>query len=560
MALTYSLHVIAKASIACPYLENRMQWINRLSIRTRLGALLLFSVASLCLLGGFSSWSIMGISGQATDFIDREFEAVRVVGGVQTAISDARRFEKDVLLTMGVDEDTARFTALWAAEVKRIRAALVTLRGLSQPDGVAVIDAMSKGLDGYESGFQQVLKQIAMGLLHDPWAANAAMAPLFDSLQLTEHSLAVLAQAIAKRASVQRQQLVLAGDAAPGLVLAATVGVSLVTLLLVVATVRSVLVPMRELQMVASAWGGGDLRQELRQQGTDELSQVMHDMGRMQQQLCSLIIQVQAGVEVVNNNTAEIAKANSDLSTRTEQAAISLQKTSASIDQLSMAVKLTAESATQAVESSQGAVQVANDGGRIVAGVVQTMQAINASSHRITEIIGVIEGIAFQTNILALNAAVEAARAGEQGRGFAVVASEVRSLAGRSSLAAREIKSIIEASVTYIGQGTSQVENAGLKMHEIVASVQGVSRIIEDIRVAANEQFEGIHLISRAMEGIDQATQQNASMVEESAAGTHCLADEVGRLRGALTVFKLHDGDDAENPEVDAADALLQLA
>jgi methyl-accepting chemotaxis protein len=533
-----------------------MKWIDKVSIRTRLGALLVFSLLSLCLLGGFSSWTILRISGQATGFIDHEFEAVRVLGGVQTAISDARRFEKDVLLTMGDDQATERFTALWAAEIKRIRAGLLALRDLSQPDEAPHIAAMVQGMDGYESGFKQVLAQISKGELHDPWAANAAMAPLFASLTLTEQSLATLTQAIAGRANAQRQQLVLAGDAAPSLVVGATALVSVAALLLVMATVRSILLPMRELQQVASAWGGGDLRQGIRQSGTDELSQVMRDMGQMQQQLCRLVMQVHAGVEVVNNNTSEIAHANSDLSQRTEQAAISLQKTSASVDQLSVAVKLTTESAAQAVNSSQGAVQVANDGGRIVAGVVQTMQAINASSRRITEIIGVIEGIAFQTNILALNAAVEAARAGDQGRGFAVVAAEVRSLAGRSSTAAKEIKSIIDASVAQIGEGTAQVESAGLKMGEIVRSVQGVSRIIEEIRLAANEQFEGIHLISLSMDGIDQATQQNAAMVQESAVGTRCLADEVSHLRAALKVFKLLDSPDAGEPD----NHYLQLA
>jgi len=173
--------------------------------------------------------------------------------------------------------------------------------------------------------------------------------------------------------------------------------------------------------------------------------------------------------------------------------------------------------------------------------VVQTMQAIHQSSQKITEIIGVIEGIAFQTNILALNAAVEAARAGDQGRGFAVVASEVRSLAGRSSVAAREIKSIIDYSVEHVEQGTLQVENAGKKMQDIVTSVHDVAHTIESIRNAANEQFEGIHLISRSMEGIDQATQRNAAMVEESAAGTRSLADEVNHLRHALGVFKVFD-------------------
>jgi methyl-accepting chemotaxis protein len=367
------------------------------------------------------------------------------------------------------------------------------------------------------------------------------MVPLLASLAQTEQSLESLTHAIAERANTQRRELVLAGDAAPWLVVSATVAMSVIALVLVMSIVRSILEPVRDLQKVASAWGVGDLREGIVNHGTDELSLVMRDMGRMQQQLCELVKQVRYGVDVVNNNTSEIAAANSDLSMRTEQAAIALQKASISVEQLSIAVKLTAESSSQAVDLSQGAMEVARDGGRIVDEVVRTMQAINQSSQKITEIIGVIEGIAFQTNILALNAAVEAARAGDQGRGFAVVASEVRSLAGRSSVAAREIKNIIDYSVVHIAQGTQQVEHAGQKMQDIVKSVHHVTHKIESIRNAANEQFEGIHLISRSMDGIDQATQRNASMVEESAAGTRSLADEVSHLRSALTVFKVFE-------------------
>ena len=525
-----------------------MQLIKKVKIRTRLLALLAFSVASLWLLEAFSSVTILRVSGQATGFIDHEFKAVREVGGVHTAISDARRFEKDVLLTMGDDQATEHYTALWNQEIARIRQGLKNLSPLIDADEAPVLAATAKGIDGYEKGFKDVLDQIAHGGLHDPWAANAAMTPVMASLLLTDQSLATLSGSITQRANTEREQLVHAGAAAPWLMVGATAVVSVLALLLVLALVRSILLPVGELQRVAGAWGSGDLSQEMTQGGTDELSQVMLGMGQMREQLSRLVKEVQSGVEIVNNNTSEIASANGDLSVRTEQAAISLQKTSASVDQLFMAVKLTTESATQAVASALAAVQVAGKGGSIVADVVRTMQAINASSQKITEIIGVIEGIAFQTNILALNAAVEAARAGEQGRGFAVVASEVRSLAGRSSSAAREIKSIIGASVEQIESGTQQVENAGRTMHDIVASVEGVSAIIEQIRQASNEQFEGIHLISMAMEGIDQATQQNAAMVEESAAGTRSLADEVSHLRNALTVFRLTASQPEELP------------
>ena len=518
-----------------------MHWMKRVSIRARLGALLVFSVLSLCLLGGFSSWTILRISSQATGFIDKEFEAVRTVGRIQTAISDARRFEKDLLLTMGDDQATERFSALWATEIARIRNGLVALRALSQADAAIGIAAMGQGIDGYERGFKQVREQIAHGELHDPWAANAAMTPLFSSLTLTEQSLATLARAIDTRANSQREQLALAGAAAPWLVIGATLVASLAALLLVAATLHSILVPVRTLQRLASAWGGGDLREGMDHKGTDELSQVMSDMGRMRQQLCTLVSRVQSGVEVVDNNTAEMAFANGDLSKRTEQAGASLKNTALSVEQLSVAVQRTTESASHGVVASQQAMQVAKDGGRLVASVVQTMQAINASSHKVNEIIGVIEGIAFQTKILALNAAVEAARAAEQGRGFAVVAAEVRSLAARSSVAAREIKSIIGHSVAQIGEGSAQVESAGLKMQEIVGSVQGVAHIIEDIRLAANAQFDGIHRISHAMDAMGQATQENADMVEQSAAGTRGLSDEVGQLRSALRAFKLGD-------------------
>jgi methyl-accepting chemotaxis protein len=242
---------------------------------------------------------------------------------------------------------------------------------------------------------------------------------------------------------------------------------------------------------------------------------------------------------VVSSNTHEIATANHHLADRTENAAITLQKIAASVDVLAASAKTTADSAAQAVHVSGGAMQVAARGGEEVARVVSTMRAIDSASRQIAEIIGVIDGIAFQTNILALNAAVEAARAGEQGRGFAVVASEVRSLAGRCAQAAREIKSIIARSVDTVKQGSALVESAGQTMQEIVGSAGQMASVIDGIRRAANEQLQGIEHINAAMGGLDQTTQQNAAMVEESAAGAQSLAQETQQLRSAVAVFKL---------------------
>lgn len=532
-----------------------MTLINRMSIRARLRSLLVFSIAFLCILGAFSSWTILRLSSQATGFIDHEFEMVRTVGHIQTTVRDARRFEKDVLLTMGDDAETEKFTNLWDSAINNTRTAIASL---SSPPGsreAALTSEMARGLDAYDRGFRTVLKQIREGALHDPWAANSAMAPVITQLKLLDASLTELAEIIAARANRQRDQVASAGHAAPWLVLGATAAVALVAWILVRTTAASILQPLRRLQNTTRAWGTGDLSQTMSTDASqnDEIASVMRDLDAMHEQLSGLITRVQEGVEIVRNNTDEITIANEQLSNRTEKAAISLQKTVASVSQLHGAVEATASSSAEAVASAEMAVSVASEGGAIMGGVVQTMQQIGASSRQITDIIGVIHTIAFQTNLLALNAAVEAARAGEQGKGFAVVASEVRALAARSSVAAGEIKSIIEASVQHISAGTGQVEMAGAKMQDILASVNRMSKIIEIIRAATNEQHEGINLINRAMQQIDQATGENAAMVEESAAGTAALANEVLRLQEALGVFKLTP---AGNDEFRAPEAL----
>jgi methyl-accepting chemotaxis protein len=518
-----------------------MKALRQIRIRTRLNSLLLFSVASLCLLGVFSTYTILNEASQSTEFIDGEFESVQAIDAVRLSISDARRQEKDLFLTMGDEQSTELYSQQWSKELSKIHARVATVSQHAAAQELPMVQNVITGVEKYEKGFQAIAQQIATGVLHDPWAAAAAMAPLIPDLQATEKALTELQTSIAERAQHRRTELAQTGNAAPWLVIGATLLVSLIALVLVQAIVRSILTPIHQLQAITAAWGRGDLSQGLQRQGTDELAQVMNDLAKMHDQLNHLVAGVQTAMNSVNENTTEIAIANEDLSVRTEQAALSLQKTSASIDQLSGAVKLTAESASHAVASSRSAMRVANMGGQVVAGVVSTMHGITASSKQISQIIGLIDAIAFQTNILALNAAVEAARAGEQGRGFAVVASEVRSLAARSAKAASEIKSIIDVSVRQIEEGTQHVEKAGHTMQEIVNSVDQVANIIESIRAAATEQFEGIHLISLSMDGIDQATQQNAAMVQQSAVGTKNLADEVHHLRGVLGRFKLTD-------------------
>jgi methyl-accepting chemotaxis protein len=254
------------------------------------------------------------------------------------------------------------------------------------------------------------------------------------------------------------------------------------------------------------------------------------------------IVQVRTATDSIATASAEIATGNQDLSTRTEQTASNLQQAASSLDQLTGAVKQSADSARQANQLASSAAEVAARGGSVVAQVVTTMEEINTSSKKIADIIGVIDGIAFQTNILALNAAVEAARAGEQGRGFAVVASEVRSLAGRSAEAAREIKTLIGASVERVETGTRLVADAGQTMKEIVGSVQRVTDIIGEITAASSEQSDGIGQVNASVVQLDQMTQQNAALVEESTAAAESLREQAGKLAHVVATFKLGDG------------------
>jgi len=273
--------------------------------------------------------------------------------------------------------------------------------------------------------------------------------------------------------------------------------------------------------------------------GTAPAGSVLASMGSMQAQLVGLIGQVRAGAESIATASAQIAQGNNDLSQRTEQQASALEETAASMEELGSTVKQNADNAKQANQLAMSASTVAVKGGDVVSEVVTTMRGINDSSKRISDIISVIDGIAFQTNILALNAAVEAARAGEQGRGFAVVASEVRSLAGRSADAAKEIKTLISTSVERVERGTLLVDQAGITMTEVVGSIKRVTDIMGEISAASSEQSTGVSQVGEAVSQMDQVTQQNAALVEESAAAAESLKMQALQLVQAVAVFKL---------------------
>ncbi|MGX0936416.1 methyl-accepting chemotaxis protein [Cupriavidus metallidurans] len=283
----------------------------------------------------------------------------------------------------------------------------------------------------------------------------------------------------------------------------------------------------------------GDLTIKVPEAGRNEIGQLLRALSRMQHGLTDTVAKVRAGSDAVTTGAKEIAAGNTDLSSRTEQQSSALEQTAASMEELTSTVANNAESATRASGLARDAADLASRGGEVVRGVVQTMSEINASSQKIVDIIGVIDGIAFQTNILALNAAVEAARAGEQGRGFAVVAGEVRALAQRSAGAAKEIKSLIDSSVDKVGAGSAQVEQAGSTIEDIVVAVRRLADTVNEISAASIEQSSGISQVSEAVSQMEQVNQQNAALVEQAAAAADSLESQANQLAAAVTTFKL---------------------
>ncbi|TWI65336.1 methyl-accepting chemotaxis protein [Pseudoduganella lurida] len=304
-------------------------------------------------------------------------------------------------------------------------------------------------------------------------------------------------------------------------------------------TSRSITKPLAQAVAVAQTVAAGDLRTQIDVRSSDETGQLLEALRAMSDSLGGIVAQVRSGTETITSASDEIATGNLDLSSRTEQQASALEETASSMEELAAAVSHNAGSARTAAEMAEATRAVASQGGEAVGEVVRTMESIDASAKKIVDIIAVIDGIAFQTNILALNAAVEAARAGEQGRGFAVVASEVRNLAQRSASAAQEVKALITDSVSQVEQGSALVNRAGATMREVVASVERMTSVVGEISNATHEQEAGIQQINQAVSDMDATTQQNAALVEEAAAAAASLQDQAKELSGLVSVFQL---------------------
>ena len=451
---------------------------------------------------------------------------------------------KNVLLR---GKDMAQRDRYWAAFLKQEKAVAQAAERLQTdlPSGPALekVRAFTQAHERMGAAYRKGYEAF-QAADHDPQAGDKAVQGMDrEPSQLLDQAGDLIAKASAE----------VAADAAHRASQATTISL-LVMLVVCAASVvgallfsRSVVRPIGRAVQVSQAVASGDLTAATPTQGRDEIAQLLNALHDMQGSLARVVQRVRTNADSVAGASAEIAVGNNDLSMRTEQQASALEETSASMEELSSTVQANAENAHQTNRLAASATQVAAQGGQVVAEVVSTMQGINDSSRKIANIISVIDGIAFQTNILALNAAVEAARAGEQGRGFAVVAGEVRTLAQRSADAAREIRGLIHTSVERVEQGSTLVDRAGSTMEEVVAAIQRVSSIVAEISTASSEQSNGVRQIGDAITQMDQVTQQNAALVEQSAAAADSLRHQAQQLVQAVAVFRL-SGSEAPAP------------
>jgi methyl-accepting chemotaxis protein len=521
-------------------LQGALAALNSLSVGAQLSAAFGVVLLMTAVIGGGSLWATARIEHNAETLNDKWLKGVGLLSQLRASVIEAREFE--IKHSRATDKSyLSEYDEKHNTSAKAADAALQGYLGLpADAEEQKVSSAAGKAWEGYRKASQRVL-QLGRDKKHQDAAdisdGAASMAVdetlgAIDQLSAFNFKHAGLASQHAKEMYVRTRNAMLVLLA---LTLLAGIG-------LAVWFTRRLLAQLggqpAEAVAVARAVADGDLTTQLNLRAGDTRS-LMANLQSMQQSLARTVTQVREGSESVATASSQIADGNQDLSGRTEQQASALQQTASTMEELGTTVRHNADNARQANELAQSAASVAVKGGDVMGQVVETMKGINDSSRKIADIISVIDAIAFQTNILALNAAVEAARAGEQGRGFAVVASEVRSLAQRSAEAAREIKTLITASVERVDQGSVLVNLAGKTMDEIVASIGRVSGIVGEISSASTEQSSGVGQVSQAVQQMDEATQRNAALVEESAAAAENLKQQAQQLVQAVAVFRV---------------------
>ncbi|MFL6656821.1 MAG: methyl-accepting chemotaxis protein [Massilia sp.] len=528
--------------------------LNNLKIAARLAVLGAFFLTAL-LVVGLGGWRAVNSTGATSA------EALQKSAALTEAVDTARSAQvefkiqvqewKNILVRGSDPAQLEKYTAAFKKSGDKTRAELLKVNtvlgklGLSTPlvgEAVTSLDELGKNylaaLEKFDSANPEsykVVDGLVKGMDRPP---TKKIDEIVDFISV--QSTALMAAMNKQRQDTERTTTI---SLATILLVTIVVGAAIMVWL-----VRSITTPLNEAVDIARTVASGDLSTHIQVSGTDEIGMLLTSLKDMHDNLADIVGKVRAGTDAIALASREIADGNQDLSARTEEQASSLEETAASMEELTSTVKRNGENAGQASKLAGDASNVAVRGGEAVSQVINTMGSINESSKKIVDIIGVIDGIAFQTNILALNAAVEAARAGEQGRGFAVVASEVRNLAQRSAAAAKEIKGLIGDSVDKVETGSRLVGQAGTTMNEVVSSVQRVTAIITEIAVASGEQNAGIDQINVAVSQMDTVTQQNAALVEQAAAAAEAMQQQAVSLAQAVSVFKIHENQVRQAP------------
>ncbi|MGE0358203.1 MAG: methyl-accepting chemotaxis protein [Burkholderiales bacterium] len=526
-------------------------FLRKMRIGTRLavgfGSILVFLMAvvvAVTFMGKSSRDELMAVLGAASakEALAAEMKALALE---QSSVMRNIGLHSDIKL-MQQDEDRARALGKSFDEALRRMQVLAV-----QPDERAILDMLATVDGALNAPFRQ-----AIGLstsFRNEEAAQVLMGevdPLIRTF-LGELNNLIEIQKKANRAAVE--EAIASGERRAAVAYAIVAVVLVLAALIAWAITRSITVPMGESVGVARRVAAGDLSARVKASGRDEAGELLRALAEMNDGLSRMVLQIRSGAESIAVGAQQVAAGNQSLSSRTEEHASSLEETASTLEEFTTTVKQNAEHAKQASELASSASTTAQRGGEVVSKVVTTMQEVTTSSKRISEIIGVIDGISFQTNILALNAAVEAARAGEQGRGFAVVASEVRSLAQRSAASAKEIRGLIETSVGKVEAGAKLVEQAGKTMDELVASVRRVAEIMTEIASASHEQSSGIEQINKAITQMDTVVQMNASLVEEATAAATSMANQAAGLARSVAQFRVADEAGEAPPAVLAA-------
>ena len=522
-----------------------MRFLNDLKIGRRLGLAFALSIAVSILLAVYARSQFHDVNAELDRMVEDRMVKVEQLAQLRDNAYEVSQSVRDIIMLS--DEATKR-KELGDVQAARGRNAELVKKleeTITSDKGRTLLKAAAEARAPYNASVQRVVDK---ALNNEADAARDLL--LTETRQAQEKYFAAVESLIVFQKELMHNAAKDTDDKvafAAMAVLAAAVLAAVVGAAMAVVITRSVVQPIQQAVGAAETVAAGDLRVHLDTSRRDEAGQLLSALQRMTESLVAIVSTVRGNAESVATASGQIAQGNADLSQRTEEQASSLQQTAASMEELSATVNHNTDTARQAAQLADGAARVAEGGGQVMTQVVSTMQDITTSSKKISDIIGTIDGIAFQTNILALNAAVEAARAGEQGRGFAVVAGEVRLLAQRSAEAAREIKTLISASVERVEAGNTLVGEAGRTMDDVVGQVRRVADLISEISAASTEQSKGIGQVGEAVTQLDQVTQQNAALVEESAAAAESLRSQAGQLAATVATFKL-DGVAAARP------------